>query len=103
MLDELQNLLEMQSLDEDEVLVWTLTDEEGVEHDFELLDVDDVDGKTYCALSALDEETDEYIILRAEKDENNLLNATMIEDDDEFERVSAYFDDKLYGDVDLDA
>ena len=92
------------NLDEAEELIdiYTLTDEEtGEEIDFELLDEADIDGQHYVALAPLDEDAEEYVILKAigEGDELDLIS---IEDDDEFERVEEYFNDKLFSEIDYD-
>ncbi len=80
-----------------EVPVLTLTDEEtGDEKDFELLGKAEIDGKVYLALIPANEETDEYVILRAEGDEDD-MTLESIEDDEEFDRAADYFDDMLFG------
>ncbi len=91
-------------VEEDGAYVYTLTDEEGNEHEFVLLMCDEVDGKTYYAMAPNDEpDSEEYVILRAEEESEDDVSLVSIDDDDEFERVSSYFDDKLFGDVDYDA
>lgn len=87
----------------EEVPVYTLTDEEtGEEKDFALLAVGTIDGKQYYALEPADEESDEYVILRATEEGDDVLLET-IEDDDEFERAEDYFNDLLFGEEDYDA
>ena len=49
------------------------------------------------------EEADEYVILKAEKDEDGELMLVTIEDDDEFDRVADYFDAHLEEIIDFDA
>ena len=85
-----------------------LTDEEGNETQFEVIDVKEYNGNTYYALIPLedDAETDEavdFVILKAEKDENGEEILVTIDDDDEFERVADFFDDELFGEIDYDA
>lgn len=81
-----------------EVPVLTLTDEEtGEEKDFELLGKAELDGKTYLALVPANEETEEYVILRAEGDDDD-MTLESIDDDEEFDRAADYFDDLLFGD-----
>ena len=57
-----------------ETEIYTLTDDEGVENDFELIGTIELEGVTYYALVPYTEdenaEIDEYIVLRGEKDEN---------------------------------
>ncbi len=80
----------------------TLTDEEtGEEVDFELYARATIDEKTYFALVPCDEEQDEYVILRATEDGDDILFET-IENDDEFEKVEDYFNDLLFNEVDYD-
>ena len=88
----------------EEVEVYTLTDEEGNESQFELIGEAEIDGITYYALTELDEEgnqvSDEYVVLRVEKegDEDVLVS---IEDDEEFDKVADFFDDQ-FSDIDYD-
>ena len=94
---------EKEMFENEEVLVYTLTDDEGNENDFELLASVELDGKTYCALIPYtedDEEPEEYIVLRVEKngDEEILVS---IDDDVEFDRVADIFDDE-FADIDYD-
>ena len=94
---------EKEIFENEEVLVYTLTDDEGNENDFELLASVELDGKTYCALIPYtedEEEPEEYIVLRVEKngDEEILVS---IDDDEEFDRVADIFDDE-FADIDYD-
>ncbi|MCL2580137.1 MAG: DUF1292 domain-containing protein [Oscillospiraceae bacterium] len=79
----------------------TLVDEEGVEHEFEVIDTVEVDGVEYVALvpvfddpeDAL-EDSGELIILRVdEEDGEEVLEA--VEDDAEFDKVGAIFKERL--------
>ena len=45
-------------MDEEEVEIYTLTDDDGVETDFELLASNVIDGVTYVALAPCDEESE---------------------------------------------
>ena len=93
-----------EELQENEVYTYTLTDEDGKEYEFELLSTCEMDGHTYYALAPLaDEGADEYVILRGDAEENGEVILTSIEDDDEFDKVSEYFDDELFNEVDYDA
>jgi uncharacterized protein YrzB (UPF0473 family) len=90
-------------MDEEEVEIYTLTDEEtGEETDFELLASNVVDGVTYIALAPCDEDSDEYVILKVEEDENGEEILVTIDDDDEFNRVAESFDEELFGEIDYD-
>ncbi len=80
----------------------TLTDEEtGEEQDFEIYARATIDEKDYFALVPCTEDADEYVILRATIDGDDILFET-IEDDDEFEKVEDYFNDLLFSEVDYD-
>ena len=90
-----------QNKNEQEVLIYTLTDEEGKETEFALLDQYEENGNLYYALVPVDDDGEEYVILRATVDGEDLLFET-IEDDDEFEKVEDYFNDLLFNEVDYD-
>ncbi len=82
--------------------IFTLTDEEGNENEFELLGSTEMDGVTYLALEPTAENPDgEYVILKMEKDGDEDILVT-IDDDDEFERVADFFEDELFNEVDYD-
>lgn len=73
--------------------ILVLTDDEGEEHEFELVDVFEVDDKEYAVLIPIEEgeESDEAVIMRVDVDENGDQVLVPIEDDDEFEQaVQAY-------------
>ena len=78
----------------------TLDDEEGVEHEFEVVDTLDKDGETYFALVPVMDESNisdvdgELVILKVvEEDGEEFLEA--IEDDDEFDDISDIFMERL--------
>lgn len=80
----------------DEIPVLTLTDEDGNEQDFELLAKAELDGNVYLALIPVgDEEAEEYVILRADGDDEE-MNLETIEDDEEFDKVADYFNDLFF-------
>lgn len=89
--------------EEVEVSVFTLTDEEtGEKLDFTLLAEATIDEKLYYALEPVDEESEEYVILRVTEDGDDLILET-VDDDDEFEKVEDYFNDLLFNEIDYDA
>ena len=94
-----------EALAEEEVQIFTLTDENGVESDFELLLSMDIEGTTYMALvpyTENPEEGGEYVILKlVEEDGEDVL--LTIDDDDEFERIADIFDKELFSEIDYDA
>lgn len=86
----------------EEIPVVTLTDEEtGEQKDFEFLAEAEIDGKLYYALIPADEESEEYYVFRVEEDGDDLTLET-IDDDDEFEKVEDYFNDKFFNEIDYD-
>ena len=90
--------------EEEEVSIFTLTDEEtGKEEDFELLAEATIDEKKYFALAPVDEEAEEYVILRVSTVDADDIVLESIDDDDEFEKVEDYFNDLLFSEVDYDA
>lgn len=89
--------------EEEEIELYTLVDDEsGEEKQFECIGKTEMDGNEYFALIPFEEESDEYVILKlvATEDGDDLLET--IEDDDEFEKVAAYFDQTLFGEIDYD-
>jgi len=83
--------------------IYTLTDEDGNETQFELIGSKDIDGITYLALVPIGEnDEEEYVILKMEKDEDGEDILVTITDDDEFDNVADIFDDELFGNIDYD-
>lgn len=84
---------------EEEVLdveVFTLTDEEGNESDFELIGRIEDNGRTYLALEPKDENPEgEYVLLKIAKDDDGEEILITIDDDDEFDRIADIFEDEL--------
>lgn len=99
-------------MNENESLTVTLTLENNEELECAVLNIFEADEKEYIALLPLDENgdnTDDQIYLyrfidNGEEEEPGLEN---IEEDEEFDRVSAVFNEWLdtqdFGDIDLDA
>ena len=92
---------------ETEVEVYILQDEEGNEHEFELIGTCEKNGVKYYAMIPADgegqsEEFCEYVILKSiEQDgEESLVS---IDDDDEFDDIADYFDDLFSEEIDYDA
>ena len=83
--------------------IYTLTDEEGKESEFQLIGKEELDGETYIALIPLEDNDDGcYVILKLAKDENGEEVFISIEDDEEFDKVADFFDDKLIPEIDYD-
>ncbi len=85
--------------------LFTLTDEDGNESQFELIGELELDGCDYLALCPVDSESeeDEYVILKVTEDENGEELLVTIDDDDEFDKVADAFEDQFMGEFDLDA
>jgi len=85
---------------------YTLTDEDGVESEYELIGSLDVDGQTYVALIPVEENDDDsdeanYVILKVAKENGEEIFET-IEDDEEFDRVADIFEDEIFSEFDYD-
>ncbi len=80
----------------------TLTDEEGVERDFDIIGTLQMNGNDYFALVAVDGDEDEYIILKSVVEDGEEVLVT-VDDDEEFDRVADAFDDELMEEVDYDS
>ena len=80
----------------------TLTDEDtGEEQDFEIWARATVDEQLYYALVPVEDEGDEYVILKATEQDDEVFFET-IDDDEEFYKVEEYFNDLLFSEVDYD-
>lgn len=84
--------------------VITLVDEDGVEHEFTLLNIIEVEGKKYAVMvpeeEADEEEEEEAVIFRIDTDEEGEEVLVDIEDDAEFAKVCDMLDDMLFEDDD---
>ena len=86
----------------------TLVDEEGKEHEFEIVDTADFEGSSYIALvpafdspeEALDDSGDLVILKVLEEDGEEFLEA--IEDEAEFDKVGAFFMERLKDEFEFD-
>ncbi len=98
-----ENIEKTPETNEEEVQVFTLTDENGVESDFELLAYAEINGTTYYAMIPVNAELkgtdgdvfEEYVILKAIVNENGDEDLESIEDDEEFDMVADFFDAKF--------
>ena len=93
---------------EEEALFITLTDEDGTEIEFEVIGEAELEGVTYYAMmptenANADEGIIEYVLLKKETDENGEDLYITLDDEDEFEKVAAYFDELFDSEVDYDA
>jgi len=90
-----------------EIEIYTLQDENGEEHEFELIATCERDGNEYYAMIPADEndkedEYCEYVVLKVVM-ENGEKTLVTLDDDEEFEAVADYFDDLLAEEIDYDA
>ena len=53
-------------------------------------------------MTPVDEDTDEYVILRVDEEDGDDITLVTVDDDDEFDRVADEFEDKLFGEIDYD-
>ena len=93
---------------EGEALYITLTDENGQELEFEVIGEAVLDDVTYYAMVPAEGANEEegfieYVLLKKETDENGEDMFITLDDEDEFEKVAAYFDEMFDSEVDYDA
>lgn len=95
--------------EQEDVLVYTLQDEDGTEYQFELIATYEKNGIHYFAMTPVLEEGEaqkheflEYTILKGVM-ENGEESLVSIDDDDEFEDIAAYFDNLFSEEIDYDA
>jgi uncharacterized protein YrzB (UPF0473 family) len=83
----------------EEMDVISLTDEDGLEHRFNIVDIVEVERKRYAVLLPEDEEDAAAVIFRMESDDR----LVPIEDDDELTRVMAALEETAgYGEIVLE-
>jgi len=69
-----------------------LYDENGDEVEFEVVTKLDIEGKEYVIVTPIDEDTDDAIALRIEKDEEGNEVLVTVEDDEEFEMIEEAYE-----------
>lgn len=83
---------------ENDVANIVLTDENGEEIEFEVITKLDIEDKEYVIVVPKDEETDEAVALRIDKDEDGNDLLVTVDDEDEFaivvEAYETLFDDE---------
>lgn len=93
-----------------ESTVFTLTDEEGNEIEFEVIGQHEMNGEHYVALLPANDQPEddgvgdiqwEYVILKLVKDGDEEILVT-VDDDDEFDDIADYFDDLFSQEIDYD-
>ena len=90
-----------------ELNVFTLTDEDGNESDFEVVGQCEKNGQKYFAMIPVEAEDDdseflEYIILKLAVEDGEEILVT-VDDDDELDDIADYFDDYFSEEIDYDA
>lgn len=84
---------------EDETLCFVLEDEEGNEKEYEVVGTFEAEGKSYIALIPMDDPAEEVRLLSFYAGENDEVMLEPIEDDSEYERAAALFEDLFNGQV----
>lgn len=101
-----EKLNNLDGVEEDNLI--TLTDENGVEVEFEIITDYEKDGNRYFAMFPPESENDdsdivEYVILKLAVDEETGEEYFVsIDDDDELDDVADYFDDLFSAETDYD-
>ena len=101
-----EKLNNLDGVEEDNLI--TLTDENGVEVEFEIITDYEKDGNRYFAMFPPESENDdsdivEYVILKLAVDEETGEEYFVsIDDDDELDDVADYFDDLFSAEIDYD-
>ena len=90
----------------EEIEIFTLTDEDGNEIDFEVIAECERDGQRYFAMIPVDDpdasdDVCEYVILKLAKDGDEEILVS-VDDDDELDDVADYFDDLFSQEIDYD-
>ena len=80
---------------EEEVSILTLTDENGVDVEFEYLDCIDYEGKEYLVLMPAEEDADELVILEVEPVDEENENYLAVEDEATLNAVYGIFKEKF--------
>ena len=81
--------------EEEEVSILTLTDENGVDTNFEYLDCIEYEDTEYLVLLPEDDESGELVILAVEPVDEEIENYLSVEDEDVLNAVFAIFKEKF--------
>lgn len=73
----------------------TLLDEEGQEHNFELIDIIEVEENEYAILLPPEEDAEEAIVLKRTQDEEGNEILMDIEDEEEWQKVAAAWEELM--------
>ncbi|MBO5323890.1 MAG: DUF1292 domain-containing protein [Oscillospiraceae bacterium] len=91
-------MMENEEILQEESSIMTLTDENGVDVDFEYLDCIDYEGKEYLVLMPADELSTEIVILEVEPVDEENENYLSVQDENVLNAVYGIFKEK-YKDV----
>lgn len=86
-----EKILEEEMLDEEEMDVIVLTLDDDSEIECAILEIFPLDGKDYIALVTLDDEQKVLLYEFSEDEKTDEIEVSMIEDEEEFERVAEEF------------
>lgn len=89
-------------MDENENAVITLTDDEGNEVEFELLDVVEYDNEEYIVLIENNEDADEVVILKINSLDEETEEYVSIDDDDLLQRIFLRFKNNYRGNINFE-
>lgn len=84
---------------ENEGTLITLEDEEGVEVEFEFLDIVEYEGEEYIVLIENDEDADEVVILKINPIDDETEEYVSIEDEELLDKLFDIFKKKYEGDI----
>ena len=84
---------------ENEGTLITLKDEEGVEVEFEFLDIVEYEGEEYIVLIENDEDADEVVILKINPIDDETEEYVSIEDEELLDKLFDIFKKKYEGDI----
>ncbi len=92
----------------EEIDILTLTDEEGNEYEFEVIGDTEIDGNIYIAVIPAGAEADnegiiEFSLLKQVEVADGEYEFVTLDDEEEFDKVSAVFDDMFDSEEDYDA
>ena len=82
-------------LADEEAYIITLTDENGVDMEFEYMDCIEYEGKEYLALLPTDEESNEIVLLEIEPVDEETENYVAIEDEAVLQAVYGIFKERF--------
>jgi len=92
-MDDISKMNDSDPFEEESTII--LIDEEGQEHEFEVLDILELDGDKYAVLLPLNQdenEEEEAVLMKFAIDDDGEEVLLDIEDDDEWEKVAAAYE-----------